>query len=145
VATNSLFHISKFRFYQVLLSYYRQSYFCSFSSISVGFLQISSMVQNCSHLTEHGCPVLHCIHKSPPRVRIMSQMMPNHDLPSHSFKVNYYIILLYAEVLRAVTFLQISSPKPYMHISMPPGCYLPLTSHFPGFITPIIYNEDYKL
>jgi hypothetical protein len=48
---------------------------------------------------EHGCPVLHCIHKSPPLVRIMSQMIPNHDVPSYSFKVNYYIILPYAEDL----------------------------------------------
>ena len=102
-----------------------------------------------SHLMEHGCQVLHCIHKIPPRVRIMSQMIPIHDVPLQSFKVHYNITLPYAEVFRTVSFLQISSSKPYMHIASHPACYLPNTSHFQWFIAPLIYiagtiNYEFK-
>jgi hypothetical protein len=68
--------------------------------------------------------VHHSIHKCPPPVRILSQLDPVHTPKSHFLQIHLNIIPIYAWVSQAVSFPQVSPPKPCIRLSPPPYTFM---------------------
>ena len=57
-----------------------------------------------------------CIHKTRPTIPILSQMNPVHALPSYFFKIRFDVVPS-TPAFQVFSFLQVSPPKFYMHVS----------------------------
>ena len=62
-------------------------------------------------------------HKCPPHVPILNQIDTVYTPTSHFLKIHLNIILSYAWVSQVISFLEVSPPKPFMHLSSLP--YVP--------------------
>jgi hypothetical protein len=67
----------------------------------------------CVHASQEICFILslRCVHKGLQLVPILSQMNSTHALPSSFFKIDINISIC-AYVVKVVSFLQVSAPKP---------------------------------
>ena len=69
------------------------------------------------------------IHKCPPPLPIPSQIDPVHGSAFDFLKIHLIVFSHLVWFFQVSSFLQVSPPKPCIHLSSPYVCYLPRPSH----------------